>query len=265
MLLSFPKLAHLDIRRGLMMVLWLQVAIAAVMIAGDWLGRNPPGAPSPVPGMSDPVAPGDQRRRFDPDRPVPRRDAPALPPGIDLPSTYPDRLTFERKTIEGFGEVLLLNGSIATGDADRLSSYLDGASTEDLPATVALSSPGGQVIEALAIGRMLREAGKNTAILPGMACMSACPYILASGEQRRVSPEGYVGMHQHYYDENLYMPAYFAVEEIQRGQGRTMEYLIDMGVDPGVMIYSLTTPPEDIYILLPEELLDSRLATEMLD
>ncbi|MAQ37829.1 MULTISPECIES: hypothetical protein [Thioclava] len=269
MRLSLPNFDRFDVRRWLRVVLLVQVGIAVVMIAGDWLGRYRPQPPSAVPEMTEPVAPGDQRRRFDPARPTPRRDAPALPPGIELPSNYPDRLTFEREEVEGIGSVLLLNGAIAPGDADRLETYLErfaeGDATEEPPTTVALSSPGGEVTEALAIGRVLREAEKNTVILPGMACMSACPYVLAAGQERRVSPDGYVGMHQHYYDENLYMPAYFAVEEIQRGQGRTMEYLIDMGVDPGVMIYSLTTPPEDIYILLPEELLDSQLATAMLE
>jgi hypothetical protein len=42
-----------------------------------------------------------------------------------------------------------------------------------------------------------------------------------------------------------------------------MGYLTDMGVDPGVMIHGLTTPPDDIYVLVESELLESALATEM--
>jgi hypothetical protein len=42
-----------------------------------------------------------------------------------------------------------------------------------------------------------------------------------------------------------------------------MGYLIEMGIDPGVMVYGLMTPPNDIYVLVESELLNSRLATEV--
>jgi hypothetical protein len=44
-------------------------------------------------------------------------------------------------------------------------------------------------------------------------------------------------------------------------QGETMTYLIEMDVDPGVMVHGLTTPPNDIYVLVESELVESRLAT----
>ena len=33
-----------------------------------------------------------------------------------------------------------------------------------------------------------------------------------------------------------------------------MTYLDDMGIDPLVMRHALVTPPDEIYVLLPEEL-----------
>ena len=45
-----------------------------------------------------------------------------------------------------------------------------------------------------------------------------------------------------------------AVEDIQRGQGEVMIYLEEMGIDPLVMSHALTTPSDEIYLLLPEEL-----------
>lgn len=45
----------------------------------------------------------------------------------------------------------------------------------------------------------------------------------------------------------------FAVEDIQRGQGDVMVYLIGMGIDPALMRHALATPPDGIYLLLPEE------------
>ena len=85
-------------------------------------------------------------------------------------------------------------------------------------------------------------------------CLSACPYILAGGVTRRVEDGAWVGIHQHYFDENTALPAFLAVSDIQRGQGEVMAYLIEMGIDPGLMQPALMTPPDEIYLLLPEEL-----------
>jgi len=37
-----------------------------------------------------------------------------------------------------------------------------------------------------------------------------------------------------------------------------MTYLNQLGVDPLVMQHALTTPPDEVYVLLPEELQDYR-------
>ena len=44
-----------------------------------------------------------------------------------------------------------------------------------------------------------------------------------------------------------------------------MEFLIEMGVEPSVMLHSLNTPPDEIYVLVEEELIESRLATETIE
>jgi hypothetical protein len=46
------------------------------------------------------------------------------------------------------------------------------------------------------------------------------------------------------------------VEDIQAGQGEVMLYLDAMGIDPLVMRHALITPPDEIYILVPQELRD---------
>ena len=86
--------------------------------------------------------------------------------------------------------------------------------------------------------------------------------MLAGGTNRRVSNRGAVGMHQHYCETPAYLPAIWAEEGIQQGQGQEMEFLIDMGVDPSIMLYSLNTPTDEICVLVEKELINSRLATE---
>lgn len=44
-----------------------------------------------------------------------------------------------------------------------------------------------------------------------------------------------------------------------------MEFLIDMGVDPSLMIYSLNTPPEQIYALVENELEDTKIALQLIE
>ncbi|PUB10563.1 hypothetical protein [Yoonia sediminilitoris] len=67
-----------------------------------------------------------------------------------------------------------------------------------------MNSPGGIVDEALQIGKLIRDQGLETVILPSTACLSSCPYVLAGGVLRHVSLRGAVGLHQHYYDTRGY-------------------------------------------------------------
>ncbi|NNU81798.1 hypothetical protein HMH01_15280 [Halovulum dunhuangense] len=253
----------MTIGRSLKFVLLGQAVLAVLLVVADidarWLPRFAGERTLPT----GPVSPGDQVRPYDPARTAPGfTDRPA-PPGIDLPADMPARMQFETVPVAGIGDALLLNGPVTPGDADRLAAHL--ASLAAPPEAIALNSPGGVVAEALAMGRQIRQAGADTVMLPGMFCLSSCPYILAAGDARRVSRGAAVGMHQHYYDAPGFMPVFLAVEGIQHGQGLTMEYLIEMGVDPALMRHSLNTPPEEIYLLVEEELRETRLATEMTD
>jgi hypothetical protein len=200
-------------------------------------------------------------REYRTDDTSPGYQEPADSPEIPLPGNLPKRLEFTLHETGDGSSVLLLNGAIEDGDAQRFDAFL--ASLDAAPDMVALNSPGGRVGEAIRIGHGIRERELDTVMPPGMVCYSACPYILSGGINRVVSDKASVGLHQHYYDQPGYMPVFFAVEDIQRGQGRTMEYLIEMGIDPSVMVHSLNTPPDEIYILVEEELIESRIATKM--
>lgn len=232
-------------------VLVIQVAIAAILFGRDMASVIPNLSLAPnAPKLTKPVAPGDQRRRYDP-RQVPQR------PGTDLPDTgdMPSRLLFETTD-----DVLRLSGAIAPGDADRLDKWLE---DNEMPTRVSLHSTGGSVTDALAIGERLRLEEAMTEIAQGDVCLSACPYMLAAGIERRVHVDGFVGVHQHYFGESEMLPAFLAVDNIQRGQAEVVDYLDKMGIDLRLMRHSLATPPDEIYILVAEELTDYKLATEI--
>jgi hypothetical protein len=239
------------------LILGLQLGMAALLFAGDlargWTGPGlAPGFGPEAPSLRQPVRPGDQTRRFAPG------DWPAGP-GTPMPEggELPDRLSLVPFTESG-QRVLLLEGMIAPGDAQRMATALE----RDAVEVARLNSPGGSVQDALAIGRQLRAAGIAAEVGPGAICLSACPYMLAGGATRRVSDEAAVGVHQHYFGENTVLPAFLAVEDIQRGQGEVMAYLDEMGIDLRLMQPALATPPDEIYILVRDELEDYRLIGE---
>lgn len=225
-------------------VLVFQVVIAGLLILGDSRtgGVSLPSFGPSEPRLSEPVNPGDQRRTFRPDR-----DRPVVQPAR-APGKLPDRLTLTPVD----GATYRLEGRIAEGDTTRLADLISDA--DPTPETLILQSPGGSVTDALGLGRHLRQAGIATQMLRGEFCYSACPYLLAGGVTRDIDPDASVGVHQHFFGQNTLLPAAFAVEDIQRGQGEVMAYLIEMGIDPAVMQFALTTPSDEIYVLLPEQL-----------
>lgn len=234
------------IRRTLTGVLVFQLVLAGFLFLGD-LGRDfalPTRGPA-APGMDQPVRPGDQMREYDPTMPA--------GPGTQIDGPMPDRLALQ--LLED-GRALL-TGQIQRGDGARIVTQI-AASEAD---TIVLHSPGGSVSDALEIGRAIRDAGKRTELRASDVCLSACPYMLAGGTERAVATGGRVGIHQHYFGENTLLPAFLAVQGIQRGQAEVMRYLDDMGVDPMVIVPGLVTPPQSIYILTPEELSDSGMVS----
>ena len=230
------------VARVLMGILIFQLGLGGLLILGDMQGLRLPSFGPDAPRLTEPVRPGDQRRTFRPDR-----DRPGIQPARD-PGELPERLVLTAL----YGNTYRLEGAIDAGDATRLIALIDAA--DPTPETLILQSPGGSVGDALELGRHMRAKGINTQMLAGEYCYSACPYLLAAGVTRNIDADASVGVHQHYFGQNTLLPAAFAVEDIQRGQGEVMIYLNDMGIDPLIMQHALSTPPDEIYVLVPDEL-----------
>lgn len=230
------------VARTLMGVLIFQLGLGGLLVIGDMRGLRLPSFGPEAPRLTEPVRPGDQRRTFRPDR-----DRPNVQPLRD-PGQLPNRLVLTQVS----GTTYRLEGGIESGDAARIADQLD--TLQPQPETLILQSQGGSIADALALGRHIRRNGIGTEMLAGEFCYSACPYILAAGTTRAIDDDASVGVHQHYFGQNTLLPAAFAVEDIQRGQAEVMIYLGEMGIDPLVMTHALSTPPNEIYVLLPQEL-----------
>ncbi len=250
------------------LIVWLclaaQVAVAGAIVSEhlwDMRLRLAQGGIERVP--TEPVSPGDQTRPYAPAAVPAHRPGLGVDSPLRLPETLPVGLTFTEHQTADYGRVLLLAGSIEEGDALRFIAFVQ--DLPDLPQTIALHSPGGRVAEAQRIGSFIRERGLATLVSPDAACLSSCPYMLAGGVKRTVSRAGWVGLHQHYLDEKSLLPAFMAVRGIQDGQGDTLAYLGEMGIDPLILVHVLKTAPDDIYLLVEDELLEYRLATRVVD
>ena len=184
-------------------------------------------------------------------------------PSVTLPSKISDQLDFSVVKIRGFGKGVLLSGEIADGDAQKFVEFIK--NVKGLPIEfVALHSPGGSVMEAMIIGEEIRERALKT-MLPGHSyCYSACPYIMAGGIERIFSSYSLLGVHQHFFPDNMLIPVYFAVQSVQEGQAKTFRHLKQMGINTEIMEHILSTPPEEIYVLSTEELEKYNFATELI-
>ena len=240
-------------------ILGLQLAFGALMLSDDLMRVLPGlGRGSDAPELTQPLGPGDQTRRYRPSDISPRAPRPGTRP-IPTDTDMPSRLAF-LDTVWNAQPVITLTGTIAPGDAERFADFLD--TVDPAPELAFLNSPGGSVRDALEIGRQMRAAGFGTRMTETDICLSACPYLLAAGTDRSVAEGALVGVHQHYFGENTALPAFLAVEDIQRGQGDVMTYLDEMGIDPLVMQHALVTPPDEIYLLTPDEMTRYRITTD---
>lgn len=96
---------------------------------------------------------------------------------------------------EGDYAQIIIQGPITEGDA---VDFYDLA--ELYPrASVALDSPGGNVMEALSIGSEIRLRGFTTFVAGGeMQCYSACALIWIAGVRRYMAPASQIGVHAAY-------------------------------------------------------------------
>lgn len=116
-----------------------------------------------------------------------------------------------------FRGILLLEGTIVSGDYVKLRNFLSDRSTFDkISRGVFLASPGGNVAEAMQIGRLIRSLRLSTEAPPGRGdprrlgeiapddllnsrnygCASACFLIFVSGIYRNENGAGRLGVHR---------------------------------------------------------------------
>jgi hypothetical protein len=256
---QMERLKATQARAVLRAMLLAQLGLAVAIVWTDIAARDPFTSTAPIaPAPMAPPDAGDQTRPYDPTR-IPVR------PGADRPRAplpaQSEGLEFSTIEVPGHGSALYLRGAIRPGDDARFERHLDGLT--EPPARIALHSPGGAVDAALRLGRTIRDRGMDAHVLADDACVSACPFLLAGGVERHVHHDAWVGVHQVAFVDAMTLSAADAARRLQMLKADVYDYWAEMDVDPAIEAIAMRIPPERAYFLLPEELSELRLATEI--
>jgi len=123
---------------------------------------------------------------------------------------------------------LFITGSIDRGDDARFAAALD----NDVR-VISLTSYGGYVSEAMAIGRLIRARGLNTEVPAQYQCFSACTLVWAGGAKRTV--DGALAFHC------PHAPNEMSCNQVARES--MIAYLREMGVSERLVVLQEAAGP----------------------
>lgn len=145
----------------------------------------------------------------------------------------------------GVMSTITLFGEITRDDVDLMSAAISEARAGSSDVILALDSPGGDVLAAIEIGRLVRANAVWTTVIfaEGSGCYSACVFVLMGGVVRLAAGTD-IGIHRPRFEE-----AYFAglSEAAARAQyeefaAQAQAYLADMGADPKLFHLMMQVP-----------------------
>ncbi|RJF76432.1 hypothetical protein D3877_29035 [Azospirillum cavernae] len=184
---------------------------------------------------------------------------------LSVPATA---ITLEQRSAAG-QSILWVTGEFLQQDGPKFRRAVQQAGRID---EVWFSSPGGNVMAALEIGRFLRKSGLATRVPKGASCASACTYAFIGGVFRAVDPTAKVGVHNSTVSgndeliakvtrmirENGVAGAYAVVNIVERAAAsiaaEQSRYLMEMTVSSELMRPITDTFSVDMHWLTPTEL-----------
>jgi hypothetical protein len=186
-------------------------------------------------------------------------EMPATLQVVAVAPDHPGRLQGDERWL------IYLDGPVDPGATSRVVSLI--LAEHIANAVVYLNSPGGSLVTAMQLGRVLREHAFDTRVgtrtmdvtrATAGTCHSACPFVLAGGVQRSLEQGSAIGLHRAVnrvplHDED-------AFQRVVRTQ--IVEYLAEMGVRAEVAGIMEGIPHDRIRDLTVDEALQLNLVNE---
>jgi len=151
--------------------------------------------------------------------------------------------------------VLLVEGRFVPGDAQRLRRGVEaiGRDSRVYLCGVLFDSPGGDLYEAMSMGRYIRSQRLATRVRLQARCYSACVFAFVGGVVRL--PEGWMGIHAFHAPALLGNGDYEMTEALYTRTGHDVaRYLSEMRVSLLLLDRMHTIRHADIVILRASEL-----------
>lgn len=161
-----------------------------------------------------------------------------------------------------------LAGTIRRGDAARLEQAVQVITQQAkrvygecfFAPSVILQSHGGDVAEALTMGKLIRDAGLATSVPVNGECFSSCVFLFAAGVERKVWRNGQVGIHRPYLRD---VDEHASVGSIRSQRASQIErirsYIEGMDLSLQLLDAMLAVPPDEVRILTEDEMRDYRI------
>lgn len=182
--------------------------------------------------------------------------------------------------IDGESTWIAAEGTFEDGDASKFERFLEGHSIWKNQ-RIVLNSGGGNVLEGIKIGQIIRRKAFRTAVAksaktgefsevqPGI-CASACVLAFAGGVERGASEGSKIGVHQMSWNyDNIAGGKEITVEDLKGNMsvtqfllGLTLTHFMEMGIDPSILPLMVATSPNDIRWLTESEVHSTHIAFE---
>lgn len=164
--------------------------------------------------------------------------------------------------------IIHITGTISNGDASKLRIVMRKLMAEfgeescrGASMIIYLDSEGGNIDQAIELGRFIRENELSTHVNIFTKCYSSCPLIFAGGVTRTAFEN--IGIHRPYfYDLKDKLTSLQVRQEIDLLNKKIESYLLEMDISKNLLDAMLSIPPSEIKILSETELKSYRLTGE---
>ena len=162
-------------------------------------------------------------------------------------------LSYSEHTTSDGERYILISGEFAAGDDLNDFTVVVGSKQS---ATVVFNSPGGHLLKAMELGRLIRDLELDTMQIKDLSCASACSLAFMGGVNRFAEP-GAIGVHSFSYPGAT--DPHIAIAAVQNMTAEVIAYMIEMGVDPALLQLVFKYKNDDMRYLSISEMQEHRV------